>query len=86
MNQMTYEPLDNLIDKSGLKYQFISKELEVTYNYFWRMRVDPRKMNIVQMERLADLLGVRFEDIYHIQKNFREEVDKKGTKNPKQPT
>lgn len=79
MEQLTYQPLDDLINKSGLKYQFISKELNVSYNYFWKMRVDPRKMNIAQMERLAELLDVSFFEIYAIQKKFREEVDKKTT-------
>ncbi|NSN05926.1 helix-turn-helix domain-containing protein [Enterococcus faecalis] len=79
MSSMTYKPLDKLIESKGLKYSFVAKALGISYNNLWRVRVDLRKLTIVQMEKLAELLDVSFLDIYTLQKNFRNEVDKKAT-------
>lgn len=79
MSSMTYKPLDKLIESKGLKYSFVANALGISYNNLWRVRVDLRKLTIVQMEKLAELLDVSFLDIYTLQKNFRNEVDKKAT-------
>ncbi len=80
MTTKTYAPLDEMIDKTGLKYSFIANELGVTTQRLYTMRTNPKTINVEQMERLAQIINVSFMDIYKVQKNFREEVDKNTTK------
>lgn len=75
----TYQPLDDLIDKSGLKYKVVSERVGIPYNRFWRIRVKPSLLQIDEMEKIADVLNVDFMTVYKINKNFRKEVDKNTT-------
>lgn len=79
MNTKTYKPLDDLIEKSGLKLWFIADELGVSRQRLHDIRMDPSTMSIDQMEKLAVILNVGFMDVYGIYKNFKEEVDKNTT-------
>lgn len=73
---MTYKPLDKLIENSGYRLDYIANKLGVTSNRLWKMRVDPSTISIVQLEILADLFGCSFFDMYEFQKKFRFEFDK----------
>lgn len=80
MGAKTYKELDDLIEKSGYKINFIANKIGVSPVRFWKMRVDPRTISITQMEQLADICDVKFEVIYNLQKKFRIEVDKNVTR------
>lgn len=75
----TYFPLDNLLNESGLKYNYIADEMGISRAQLYNMRVDPTVMGIDHMESLAKILGCNFSDIYSIRKKFRKEVDKNTT-------
>jgi len=79
MESKTYEPLDELMERTGLKYGYIANELGVSTQRLYDIRVNPRSMSIEQMEKLAQILNVSFMDIYKVQKKFRKEVDKNIT-------
>lgn len=79
MTTKTYQPLDVLIEQTGLKYGFIAKELGISTQRLYDMRINPRSMGVEQMEKLAHILNVSFMDVYEVQKKFRAEVDKNTT-------
>lgn len=79
--QKTYEPIDEIIDNSGLKIEFIAEQMGLSRNRLYQLRVSPDKMNINQMEKFCELVGINFLDLYRIQKKFRNEVDKNTTIN-----
>lgn len=79
METKTYEPLDELMERTGLKYGYIANELGISTQRLYDIRVNPRSMSIEQMEMLAQILNVSFMDIYKVQKKFRKEVDKNAT-------
>ena len=83
MSAKTYKPLDDMVEQKGLKYGFVADELGVTTQRLYTMRINPRSMSIEQMEKLAQILGVTFMDIYKVQKKFRQQVDKNATKEQK---
>lgn len=80
MTTKTYRPLDELIEKSGLKINAIAQKLEMSPQNLYKIRMDLRRMDIMKMEQLAETLGVDFNDVYEIHKKFRNEVDKNATK------
>ncbi|MGF3112672.1 helix-turn-helix domain-containing protein [Facklamia sp. P9177] len=82
MEQKTYEPLDSLIERKGLKYKFVADELGISQQRLYGMRLNPKSISVEQMEKMANVLSVSFMDIYKIQKKFREEVDKNATNKP----
>lgn len=76
METKTYEPLDDLMGRTGLKYSYIANELGISTQRLYDIRVNPKSMSIEQMEKLAQILNVSFMDIYKVQKKFRKEVEK----------
>ncbi|EMF0102267.1 helix-turn-helix domain-containing protein [Enterococcus hirae] len=81
MTKATFEPLDNLIEEKGLRYNFVAKKMGIDPSYLWQMRCNLLKMDINHMELLAEILGVDFFDIYELRKKFAQNVSKNATKN-----
>lgn len=50
--------LDYLIEASGLKYDNVAEQLGISSNYLWRLRKEPHKMTMRQIDKLADILNV----------------------------
>lgn len=79
MTKATFEPLDDLIEEKGLRYNFVAKKMGINPSYLWQMRCNLLKMDINHMEILAEILGVDFFDIYELRKKFVQNVDKNAT-------
>ena len=79
MSEETFEELNDLIKKSGLKLNFIADEMNISRQRLYEIRMKPNTMGVDQMEKLAHLLNVDFMDIYQIYKNFKKEVSKNAT-------
>lgn len=79
MSSKTYKPLDKLIDESGLKINVIAERMGIVPSMLWKLRVEPNKMNVTQMETFASIVGVKFIDIYNLSKKFEQEVDFNAT-------
>lgn len=80
MSVKTYKPLEELIEASGLKLDYIAEEMDISRQRLYSIRLNPDTMGINQMEQLALLLNVDFMDIYNIYKKFKKEVPKNATK------
>lgn len=80
MSEKTFEELDVLIKDSGLKLGYIAKQMDISRQRLYELRLDPAVMSVDQMEKIAVLLDVSFMDIYKIQKKFKKEVPKNATK------
>ncbi|MFC0727668.1 hypothetical protein [Enterococcus faecalis] len=80
MNGSTFKAFDDLILSKGLRYDFVANKMGISTCYLWRLRKDPRKMNIKHMELLANVLEIDFFDVYELRKKFVSEVDKNTTK------
>lgn len=50
--------LETLIDETGIKREKIAELMNLSVSGFWRLRQNPKKMDSVQMERLAQALNV----------------------------
>ena len=74
MSEKTFEELDVLIKDSGLKLSYIAKQMDISRQRLYELRLDPAAMSIDQMEKIAILLDVSFMDIYKIQKKFKKKT------------
>lgn len=72
LTKKTYEPLDNLIESTGLKYTYIAEQLGKDVSTIYKWRLNPKSMDIRQMEDLANVIGVEFYDVYDVVKNFED--------------
>lgn len=79
MAQLTYEPLDELIEKSGMKLDSVANSMGISRQRLYELRKNPLALGIEQMELLANCLRVSFSDIYEVRKKFKKEVDKNTT-------
>ena len=70
----------NSIDEAGLKQEFIAKKMGISRQRLYDLRKNPTLLNIEQMELLANILNLKFSDIYDIRKKFKKQVDKNTTK------
>ena len=52
------ETLDDIIANSGLKMDAIAKRMNISTNYFWRLRKDSTSMDVDFVVMLADVLSV----------------------------
>lgn len=80
VGKKTYKPLDDLLDRTGLKKCAIADRLGVDSSTLYKWRVSPNTMGIDEMEKLSSILGVDFFDLYQIVKKFKIKVDKNATK------
>ena len=74
-----YNSIDEAIDEAGLKQEFIAKKMGISRQRLYDLRKNPTLLNIEQMELLANILNLKFTDIYDIRKKFKKEVDKNTT-------
>lgn len=65
-----HETLDDIIQETGLKYEKIAERMGITVNWLWRLRKEPKKMDALDMEKLADALGVGVNRVFEAIKNF----------------
>lgn len=79
MSRQTYKPLDELIDRSGMKMDAIANEMGISRQRLYELRKDPLQLGIDQIETLAHCIRVDFWDIYEVRKKFKLEVDKNTT-------
>ncbi len=75
-----YNSIDEAIDEAGLKQEFIAKKMGISRQRLYDLRKNPILLNIEQMELLANILNLKFSDIYDIRKKFKKEVDKNTTR------
>lgn len=75
-----YNSIDEAIDEAGLKQEFIAKKMGISRQRLYDLRKNPTLLNIEQMELLANILNLKFSDIYDIRKKFKKAVDKNTTK------
>lgn len=66
------ETLEDIIRESGLKLEKIAYEMDISVNYLWRLRQNPKKMDSVYLEKMARVLGVSIDRIFNAIKNFEE--------------
>ena len=79
MSQLTYKPLDDLINRSGMKKDAIANAMGISRQRLYELRKDPLQLGVEQIESLAHCIRVDFSDIYEVRKKFKFEVDKKAT-------
>lgn len=70
MSEKTNKAIDGLIEESGLKLSFIAEQMSISRQRLYDIRVNPLSMGIDQMEKLAEILGVDFTDIYKASKKI----------------
>lgn len=75
MQTKTYKPIDDMIRTTGLKMGAVADLMGVTPSMLWRLRVDPTKMSVGQMEKFGEIVGVDFFTVYETTKKFTEKVD-----------
>ena len=66
-----YNSIDEAIDEAGLKQEFIAKKMGISRQRLYDLRKNPTLLNIEQMELLANILKLKFSDIYDIRKKFK---------------
>ena len=78
-NKKTYEPLDDLLNSSGMKYIAIADKISVPYNTFYKWRIDPRRIDAVSAANIADVVGVNLSDVILVIKKFSTKLDKSAS-------
>ena len=66
-----YNSIVEAIDEAGLKQEFIAKKMGISRQRLYDLRKNPTLLNIEQMELLANILNLKFSDIYDIRKKFK---------------
>lgn len=72
MTGLENETLEDIIRESGLKLEKIAAEMDISVNYLWRLRQNPKKMDSVYLEKMARVIGVSIDRIFNAIKNFEE--------------
>jgi hypothetical protein len=67
----TYKPLDDLIANSGLKFGFVAEQMGLSEGRFYKIRLNPKRMNLEQVEKLSNIIGVEPQCLYSSIKNYR---------------
>lgn len=75
MSEKTFKPLDDMIENSGLKLDYIAEKMGITRMRLYQMRVNPISMSFEQMEKLADILGVSTEYVLKIRRDYNKGVE-----------
>lgn len=78
-NQKTYEPLDNLLKSSGMKYIAIAEKINVPYNTFYKWRINPKRIDAISAANIADVLGTELEEVIFVIKKFNSKLDKSAS-------
>lgn len=72
MTGLENETLEDIIRESGLKLEKIAAEMDISVNYLWKLRRNPKKMDSIYLEKLAVALGVSIDRVFNAIKNFKE--------------
>lgn len=75
MSKKTFKPLDDMIENSGLKLDYIAEKMGITRMRLYQMRVNPISMSFEQMEKLADILGVSTEYVLKIRRDCNKGIE-----------
>lgn len=70
MTGLENETLEDIIRESGLKLEKVALEMDISVNYLWRLRQNPKKMDSFYLEKLARALGVSVDRVFNAIKNF----------------
>jgi len=74
MTGLENETLEDVIRESGLKLEKIALEMDISVNYLWRLRQNPKKMDSIYLEKLARALGVSVDRVFNAIKNFEDQL------------
>ncbi|MEQ7202958.1 hypothetical protein [Lactococcus lactis] len=66
----TYKPLDEILKQSGVRYQAIAKNMGITYNALYRIRLAPNKLTLDKVKELERAANLEENSIYDLMKNF----------------
>lgn len=66
----TYKPLDDILKESGLRYEAIAKNMGITYNALYRIRLAPNKLTLDRLKELEKATGLEDNSIYDLMKKF----------------
>jgi len=69
-NSKTYQPLDEVIEKSGIKYKVIAERMGVSYDSLRNWRIEPNKLTLERIQELEQVIGAEQGTIYKVMKNF----------------
>ena len=72
MTGLENETLEDIIRESGLKLEKIAAEMDISVNYLWKLRQNPKKMDSIYLEKMAVALGVSIDRVFNAIKNFKE--------------
>lgn len=72
----TYKPLDDLLDRSGLKKEAIARKMNIDVSYLYRLRSNPQNISAIRLGEMAEATGVDFVELYDAVKKFTLEHDK----------
>ena len=66
----TYEPLEEILRNSGLRYKVIAERMGITYDALYRFRHYPNRLTLERIKELEKAIGVEEGTIYDLMKNF----------------
>ncbi|MFT8747152.1 helix-turn-helix domain-containing protein [Liquorilactobacillus nagelii] len=72
----TYKPLDDLLNKSGLKKEAIARKMNIDVSYLYKLRSNPKNISAIRLGEMAEVTGVDFAELYSTVKKFALEHDK----------
>lgn len=67
----TYKPLDEILKQSGVRYEAIAKNMGITYNALYRIRLAPNKLTLDKVKELERAANLEENSIYDLMKNFK---------------
>lgn len=74
MTGLENETIEDIIRESGLKLEKIALEMDISVNYLWRLRQNPKKMDSIYLEKMARALGVSVDRVFNAIKNFEDQL------------
>ncbi len=66
----TYKPHDEILKQSGVRYEAIAKNMGITYNALYRIRLAPNKLTLDKVKELERAANLEENSIYDLMKNF----------------
>ena len=66
----TYKPLDEILKQSGVRYEAIAKNMGITYNALYRIRLAPNKLTLDKVKELERAANLEENSNYDLMKNF----------------
>ena len=66
----TYKPLDEILKQSGVRYEAIAKNMGITYNALYRIRLAPNKLTLDKVKEVERAANLEENSIYDLMKNF----------------